>query len=43
VDRATSLIAVRDTRQDGTGPLLMFSPASWRDFARQLKAAARRA
>jgi hypothetical protein len=37
------LIAVRDTRQDGGGPVLMFSTASWRDFAGQIKAAAHRA
>jgi hypothetical protein len=40
--RRADLIAVRDTRQDGTGPVLMFSPATWRDFAGQIKAVARR-
>jgi hypothetical protein len=30
-------VAVRDT-QDRTGPVLRFSAASWRSFARQVKA-----
>jgi len=31
-------VAVRDTK-DRTGPVLRFSSASWRSFARQVKAA----
>ena len=30
-------VAVRDTRQNGTGPVLVFTPAAWRRFAGQLK------
>ncbi len=30
-------VAVRDTKQDGTGPVLRFTPAAWRRFAGQLK------
>ena len=32
-----SRVLVRDTRQDGVGPVLRFSPAAWRRFAQQLK------
>jgi hypothetical protein len=30
-------VLVRDTRQDGIGPVLGFSPGAWRRFAGQLK------
>jgi hypothetical protein len=30
-------VLVRDTKQDGTGPVLGFSLAAWRRFADQLK------
>ncbi len=30
-------VLVRDTKQDGIGPVLRFSPAAWRRFADQLK------
>jgi hypothetical protein len=34
---ATDDVLVRDTKQDGTGPVLRFTPAAWRRFARQVK------
>jgi hypothetical protein len=30
-------VLVRDTKQDGAGPVLRFSPATWRRFADQVK------
>ena len=30
-------VLVRDTRQDGAGPVLRFSPAAWRKFADRVK------
>ena len=30
-------VAVRDTKQDGTGPVLRFSAGAWRRFASQVK------
>lgn len=30
-------VAVRDTKQDDTGPVLRFTPAAWRRFADQVK------
>ncbi|MGA2829636.1 MAG: DUF397 domain-containing protein [Streptosporangiaceae bacterium] len=30
-------VAVRDTKQDSTGPVLRFTPAAWRRFANQVK------
>ncbi len=30
-------VAVRDTRQNGVGPVLRFAPAAWRRFADQVK------
>ncbi|MGH3287976.1 MAG: DUF397 domain-containing protein [Streptosporangiaceae bacterium] len=30
-------VAVRDTKQNGTGPVLRFSPAAWREFADQAR------
>lgn len=30
-------LLVRDTKHDGTGPVLRFTPAEWRRFADQLK------
>jgi hypothetical protein len=32
-----SHVLVRDTKQDGTGPVLRFIPAAWRRFANQVK------
>ena len=37
VGHARDVIAVRDTRQGGAGPVLRFSPAAWRRFAGQMK------
>ena len=37
VGQATRIIAVRDTKQNGTGPVLRFTPAAWRRFAKQVK------
>jgi hypothetical protein len=30
-------VAIRDTTQDGTGPVLRFTATAWREFASQLK------
>lgn len=30
-------VLVRDTKQDGAGPVLRFTPAAWRRFAGQVK------
>ncbi len=32
-----SRVLVRDTRQDGAGPVLRFSPAAWRTFADRVR------
>lgn len=40
VASATDAITVRDTKQSGTGPLLRFTPATWRRFAGQVKRSA---
>jgi len=32
-----SRVLVRDTKQDGAGPALRFTPAAWRRFADQVK------
>jgi hypothetical protein len=37
VGQATRIIAVRDTKQHGRGPVLRFTPAAWRRFADRLK------
>ena len=37
VGQAARIIAVRDTKQDGTGPVLRVTPAAWRRFAEQVK------
>jgi hypothetical protein len=37
VGAAAPSIAVRDTKQDGTGPVLRFPPAAWRRFADQVR------
>ena len=37
VGAAANAIAVRDTKQDGAGPVLRFSPAAWRRFAGHLR------
>ncbi len=31
-------VVVRDTKQNGTGPVLRVTPAAWRRFAGQVKA-----
>ena len=31
-------VLVRDTKQDGTGPVLRLSPAAWRQLTEELKA-----
>jgi Domain of unknown function (DUF397) len=33
----TSRVLVRDTKQDGTGPVLRFTPDAWRRFADRVK------
>ena len=30
-------VLVRDTKQDGTGPVLRFTPTAWRRFADEVK------
>jgi hypothetical protein len=30
-------VAVRDTKQEGAGPVLRFAPAAWRRFADEVK------
>ena len=37
VGQATRIIAVRDTKQHGPGPVLRFTAAAWRRFADQVK------
>jgi hypothetical protein len=37
VGAAVQVIAVRDTKQDGNGPVLRFSPAAWRSFADRVR------
>ncbi len=37
VGQAIRIIAVRDTKQHGRGPVLWFTPAAWRRFADQMK------
>ena len=37
VGQAARIIAVRDTKQNGKGPALRFTPAAWRRFAEQVK------
>lgn len=37
VGRARPGVLVRDTKQNGTGPVLRFSPAAWRKFTGQVK------
>ncbi len=37
VGQAIRIIAVRDTKQHGRGPVLRFTPAAWRRFADQMK------
>lgn len=39
VGQATRIVAVRDTKQHGRGPVLRFTPAAWRRFAEQVKGA----
>jgi hypothetical protein len=36
VGAAAPAIAVRDTKQDGVGPVLRFPPSAWRRFADQV-------
>ncbi len=37
VGQAIRIIAVRDTKQHGRGPVLRFTPAAWRRLADQVK------
>jgi len=37
VGQAPAVVQVRDTKQDGTGPVLRFAPGTWRRFADQVK------
>ena len=37
VGQAARSVAVRDTKQNGSGPVLRFTPAAWRRFADQVK------
>jgi Domain of unknown function (DUF397) len=37
VGTAAHVIAARDTKQNGAGPVLRFPPAAWRRFAGQLR------
>ena len=37
VGAGVKVIAVRDTKQDGNGPVLRFSPAAWRSFADRVR------
>ena len=37
VGTAAQVIAVRDTKQHGAGPVLRFSPVAWRRFADQVR------
>jgi hypothetical protein len=37
VGEARRGVLVRDTTQDGTGPVLRFTPAAWRRFADRVK------
>ncbi|MBV9445738.1 MAG: DUF397 domain-containing protein [Streptosporangiaceae bacterium] len=39
VGHARDVIAVRDTRQHGRGPVLTFDPAGWRAFVASIRAA----
>jgi Domain of unknown function (DUF397) len=41
VGHGREVIAVRDTKQAGRGPVLRFSAEAWRRFAGQIKAGAR--
>jgi hypothetical protein len=41
VGHGREVIAVRDTKQVGRGPVLRFSAEAWRRFAGQIKAGAR--
>jgi hypothetical protein len=33
----TGLVAVRDTKQHGRGPILEFAPAAWREFLADIR------
>ncbi len=37
VGTAAPAVAVRDTKQNGTGDVLTFTPAAWRKFTRKVK------
>jgi len=37
VGSGPSAVGVRDTKQDGTGPVLRFSPAEWMAFVAAVK------
>jgi hypothetical protein len=40
VGQSPPVIAVRDTTQDGKGPVLRFAPGAWRRFTGQVKTGA---
>ena len=37
VGTAVQMVAVRDTKQNGAGPVLRFAPDAWRRFAGQVR------
>ena len=41
VGQGARSVAVRDTKQNGSGPVLRFTPAAWRRFAEQVKGSLR--
>jgi hypothetical protein len=36
-DGAGPMVGVRDTKANGRGPILEFSPRAWREFVRRIK------
>ena len=36
-DGAGPVVGVRDTKANGRGPILEFSPRAWREFVRRIK------
>jgi hypothetical protein len=36
-DAAGPVVGVRDTKADGQGPILAFSPSAWREFLSRLR------
>jgi Domain of unknown function (DUF397) len=37
LDGAGPVVGVRDTKANGRGPILEFSPRAWREFVRRIK------